>query len=207
MFRCFCTFLLICLLAACVRQPVRHRQSYETFVGINEAELVYTIGPPDNIYEIGKERFLTYYKNGSTYLDMVLADKSGEISAKLWDFKVGVHEAIEANTIVKVRGVMQEYNRQPQFRVERIRTVSDSDEVDFNDFVPSSGYSSDFLMELEELPKNPERLYCAGHRPRRENQPGTAAGEPGAFVCLSVAAAGCGAVAAEERLSGFQRHR
>ena len=29
-----------------------------------------------------------------------------------------------------------------------IRTVSDSDEVDFNDFVPSSGYSSDFLMEL-----------------------------------------------------------
>ncbi len=87
-------------------------------------------------------------KNGSTYLDMVLADKSGEISAKLWDFKVGVHEAIEANTIVKVRGVMQEYNRQPQFRVERIRTVSDSDEVDFNDFVPSSGYSSDFLMEL-----------------------------------------------------------
>lgn len=66
---------------------------------------------------------------------------------------------------------------------------------------------SDFLMELEELPKNPERLYCAGHRPRRENQPGTAAGESGAFVCLSVAAAGCGAVAAEERLSGFQRHR
>lgn len=69
MFRCFCTFLLICLLAACIRQPVRHRQSYETFVGINEAELVYTIGPPDNIYEIGKERFLTYYKNGSTYLN------------------------------------------------------------------------------------------------------------------------------------------
>ena len=86
-------------------------------------------------------------KTGAAYLDMVLADKSGEISAKLWDYKPGVHDEIKANTIVKVRGVEQMYNRQPQFRVERIRPVSPGDGVDLGDLVPSADYSSDELMQ------------------------------------------------------------
>ncbi|MBR1810280.1 MAG: HD domain-containing protein [Clostridia bacterium] len=87
-------------------------------------------------------------KNGSAYLDIVLADKSGEISAKLWDYKEGMHGDITANIIVKVRGVEQMYNKQPQYRIERIRTVTPEDNVDLNDFVPSAGYDEKFLNDL-----------------------------------------------------------
>ena len=85
-------------------------------------------------------------KNGSDYLDLVLTDSTGEIVAKLWDYREGLHGGIEANIIVKVRGVEQVYNKQPQFRVERIRPVTPEDAVDFDDFVPSAGYSRDFLF-------------------------------------------------------------
>lgn len=87
-------------------------------------------------------------KNGSTYLDIVLADKTGEVSSKYWDYREGVSEDIASNTIVKVRGIMQTYNKQPQFKIERIRTVTPEDNVNFDDFVPSTGYNSDFLMNM-----------------------------------------------------------
>ena len=31
-------------------------------------------------------------KNGSTYLDIVIGDKDGELPAKLWDFNGGIFE-------------------------------------------------------------------------------------------------------------------
>ena len=43
-------------------------------------------------------------KNGSVFLDMWLADKTGEINAKMWDWREGAFLP-EPNTIIKVRGV------------------------------------------------------------------------------------------------------
>ncbi|MBQ6019771.1 MAG: CMP-binding protein, partial [Clostridia bacterium] len=79
-------------------------------------------------------------KNGSKYLDIVLADKSGEISAKLWDYQEGLHKDIVANVIVKVRGQEQSYNGKPQFKIDRIRLITASDDVNIADYIPSSGY-------------------------------------------------------------------
>ncbi len=87
-------------------------------------------------------------KNGSEYLDIVLADKSGEISAKLWDYREGLHKDVVANIIVKVRGQEQSYNGKPQFKIERIRPVTPSDDVDYGDYIPSSGYDPAFLRSL-----------------------------------------------------------
>lgn len=87
-------------------------------------------------------------KNGSAYLDLVLSDKDDEVSAKFWDYKETPGEEIEANILVKVRGQMQSYNNQPQFRIERIRRVTEQDEIHLEDFVPSSSYSGDSLLAL-----------------------------------------------------------
>lgn len=87
-------------------------------------------------------------KNGSSYLDIVLTDKTGDVSAKFWDYKEGVYDDVATNTIVKVRGIMQTYNNQPQFRIERIRTITADDNIDYDDLVPSVNYSCDFLMQL-----------------------------------------------------------
>ncbi|MCL1855664.1 MAG: OB-fold nucleic acid binding domain-containing protein, partial [Clostridia bacterium] len=65
--------------------------------------------------------------NGAKYLDMTLADKTGEISAKVWD---GNMPPPPVGTVIKVRGATLEYNGRLQLRVEKFRPVTPADEVD-----------------------------------------------------------------------------
>lgn len=65
--------------------------------------------------------------NGSKYLDMTVADASGEVNAKLWDAAV---PAPPPGSIVKVRGMMLEFKDRPQLRVDKLRPVEDGDEID-----------------------------------------------------------------------------
>ena len=85
-------------------------------------------------------------KNGSMFLDMHLADKSGEINAKMWDYREGAFLP-EINSIVKIRGVISEYNGTPQLRVDRIRAKWDNDNVDMADIIPSADYTGSFMMQ------------------------------------------------------------
>ena len=75
-------------------------------------------------------------KNGSTYLDIVLGDKEGEISAKLWDYNGD--KLYEAEMVVKVRGVIEQYNGKDQFRVSQMRPAAASDDYNIADLVPAS---------------------------------------------------------------------
>lgn len=83
---------------------------------------------------------------GVPYLDMKLTDRTGEITAKLWDFREELHGWIGANMLVKVRGLISEFNGADQFRVERIRPVSAADNVRLEDFVPSAPYSGEEMF-------------------------------------------------------------
>ena len=85
-------------------------------------------------------------KNGSYYLDMVLADLDGEISAKLWDYKEDIFPEIPLHSIVKVRGVILQYNGMPQFRIDRIRPAIAADNVKLEDFVPTAEYTGEMMM-------------------------------------------------------------
>ncbi|MDR2753245.1 MAG: HD domain-containing protein [Oscillospiraceae bacterium] len=73
---------------------------------------------------------------GQLYLDLSLIDAEGEIGAKFWDYRPETHSNITSGAIVKVRGVLQVYNGQDQFRVERIRLVNDKDTVPMEELVP-----------------------------------------------------------------------
>ncbi len=83
---------------------------------------------------------------GLTYLDLILSDSSGEIVAKFWDYKENMHSHFEANMLIKVRGRMNEYNGDVQFRVERIRECTEADGVRIEDFVPSANYTGDDML-------------------------------------------------------------
>ncbi|MCL2195630.1 MAG: HD domain-containing protein [Oscillospiraceae bacterium] len=72
---------------------------------------------------------------GAVYLDLTIMDTTGEMNAKFWDFRPGVHQ-FAANDLVKVRGTLSVYNGVDQFRVERIRLVEENDNVRMDDFVP-----------------------------------------------------------------------
>ena len=75
-------------------------------------------------------------KNGSAYLDLVLGDKEGEISAKLWDYNG--EKLYEAEMVVKVRGVIEQYNGKDQFRVSQMRPAAATDDYNIADLVPAS---------------------------------------------------------------------
>ena len=71
--------------------------------------------------------------NGSKFLDMTLADVSGEFNGKMWD---GTVAPPKPGTVIKVRAMMNEYNGRPQLRVDKIRAVTDKDNVDMSLVVP-----------------------------------------------------------------------
>ena len=80
---------------------------------------------------------------GLPYLDLMLCDKTGEISSKLWDYHEELHGMFQVGDIVKVRGTVSQYNGADQLRVERIRKVNESDNVDPADFVPAADLSGE----------------------------------------------------------------
>ena len=85
-------------------------------------------------------------KNGSSYLDLVLGDKDGEISAKLWDYNgAGL---FEAEMVVKVRGVIEQFNGKDQFRVAQMRPASANDNYNLADLVPASAVGGSQIFDM-----------------------------------------------------------
>lgn len=86
-------------------------------------------------YAVVKTADIKKTTKGADYLDMTLADNSGEINAKLWEYN---GENIQPFDFVKVRGSISSYNGVEQLRVDKIRKVTDADDVDIGDYVPSA---------------------------------------------------------------------
>lgn len=85
-------------------------------------------------------------KNGSTYLDLILSDKAGEMPAKFWDYRgEGLYET---GMIVKVRGTIEQYNGHDQFRIVQIRPVSSTDNYNLSDIVPSSEVGGEQIYNM-----------------------------------------------------------
>ena len=86
-------------------------------------------------------------KNGTFYLDMVLGDKDGEIYAKMWDYREEATPLPQVNTVVKVRGLLQQYNGNDQFIVQRIRPTVAEDNISMTDFVKSADCEGEVMLE------------------------------------------------------------
>ena len=83
---------------------------------------------------------------GAPYLDMMLCDKKGEISAKLCDYNEISHGSYEAGELIKVRATVTQFNGVDQLRVEKIRKVTAADGVNISDFVPTAEYSGEMML-------------------------------------------------------------
>lgn len=81
------------------------------------------------------------WANGKQYLDILLADKTGEISGKKWDVsdaEYPVLKAIGEKSIVKIKAVVTEWAGQLQLRVQRIRAAALDDGQHMEDFVKAA---------------------------------------------------------------------
>ena len=85
-------------------------------------------------------------KNGTFYLDIKLGDKDSEMVAKMWDFREDMQTLPEVNTVIKIRGTIQQYNGNDQFIIQRMRPATE-DEFDMADFVKTSDYSGNDMLD------------------------------------------------------------
>jgi 3'-5' exoribonuclease len=76
-------------------------------------------------------------KSGEHYLSLVLADRTGDIDAKMWDNVDRIMDTFERDDFVRVKGMPQVYQNRLQLTVHTLSFVADS-EVDLADFFPAS---------------------------------------------------------------------
>ena len=83
---------------------------------------------------------------GDDYLDMTLADRTGEINAKLWSYVPSLHGDYQPGDIVKVRGTISQYNGADQLRIDKIRHSTPGDQVDTSGLVQTADYSGEDMF-------------------------------------------------------------
>ena len=96
--------------------------------------------PPNGVVTflaLVREKQMKPKRNGGVYLHLVLADRTGDLGAKVWDAPETTSSLFERDDIVKVRGTIELYNDRPQLIVQRIRRCEDG-EFQEADFCPTS---------------------------------------------------------------------
>ena len=92
-------------------------------------------------YFIVKSVAVKVGSNKKAYLGLLLADCTGEISAKKWDIadeELPGLEKIKEGNVIKVRAVVTEWNGMKQLRVVRIRQTSAEDNRDMKDYIKAA---------------------------------------------------------------------
>lgn len=88
---------------------------------------------------------------GGEYIDMVISDNSGEISAKIWDITradTTAAKEIKGREIVKIQGVITEWNGARQIKILKIRKAEPEDGVDVSSLVKTAPLSGEKLYKL-----------------------------------------------------------
>ncbi len=93
-----------------------------------------------------KAKRLKATRQGNYYLDVVLFDKSGEVSGKVWDDVKVFNEKFSEGDIVFVDAQVEIYNNKKQLRISDIRKIFDG-EVNPEEILPSSKESPDRMFD------------------------------------------------------------
>jgi len=83
-------------------------------------------------------------RNGNLYLQVELSDRTGSISARMWNANEDVYKSFENGGYVRVQGTAQMFQGAMQLIATRVRPVDKSD-VDEADFTPESPVEVDRL--------------------------------------------------------------
>ncbi len=83
-------------------------------------------------------------KSGELYLALTVADRTGQIEAKMWDNVNDSISAFDQDDFVKIRGLLNKFNGRFQLTIHKVRCLEDS-EVDFDDYLPRTTKNIDEL--------------------------------------------------------------
>lgn len=90
---------------------------------------------------------------GKPFLTMTLADRSGTITAQVWDYS-GPISPKDAGSVVYIAGIASEYRGAPQLTVQRLRLADGTDEYAVSDLVATApidrGEAWQYLLDVVE---------------------------------------------------------
>ncbi len=84
-------------------------------------------------------------KTGEPFLSLTLADRSGDVDAKMWDNAADVISTFGQNDFVRVKGATQVFQNRLQFTIHKLRAIAES-EIDLGDFLPASSRNRDEMF-------------------------------------------------------------
>lgn len=89
--------------------------------------------------------------NNKKYLDLELADSTGEINAKLWDMNEDQVDAYKPGDIVKIRGTVTLWQSTLQLKIVKMRPVLDEDyengELEIDSIIPTAPIKAEVMMK------------------------------------------------------------
>lgn len=90
-------------------------------------------------------------KTGEPYLSLHIGDRTGEIEAKMWDNVAEVMDSFQCDDVVRVKGLVQVYQKRSQFTIHRLRRMEEH-EIDLADYFPCAERNIDEMFsELMEI--------------------------------------------------------
>ena len=107
-------------------------------------------------FKIG-ESFLTFFlirkmeckttNNGGKYLDLLLGDSSGEITARMWDCTSEDEKQYVKNVLVKVKGNVVDWQGKKQVKIDKIRLAIEEDGVNISELIPVAPIEPEDMYE------------------------------------------------------------
>jgi 3'-5' exoribonuclease len=76
-------------------------------------------------------------KNGEPYLALILADRTGQIEAKMWDNVDEFIAIFEQDDFLKIKGLINKYKNRFQLTIHKLRRMEEVD-IDFTDYLPKT---------------------------------------------------------------------
>lgn len=109
---------------------------------------VETLSPGDSVEDefALAEKVVLQKKDGNQYLNVVLADRTGQIKGVVWDNVRSISAAAAAGDFVHVTGSVSEYRGTLQLVIKAMTAVA-ADTVDPADFLPATNLDVDQLFE------------------------------------------------------------
>ena len=98
-----------------------------------------------------KESVVKQTKTGKNYAYLTLADKEGTIPAKKWDLTpqdILFFGELNPGEIIKVRGMVDNYNGENQLVIELIRKANKNDKFDIKDIIKAAPLESEKMYDF-----------------------------------------------------------
>lgn len=118
----------------------------------------------DEIYLV-MQKDLRTTANGGMYIHAVLADRTGQIVARLWNATQELYDSMRSDGLLRFRGRVESYKGKPQFIIDGLRSVAPG-EVDASAFLPETAHDVEAMwarvLELMRTIQNRDLLALVG---------------------------------------------